>query len=49
MKMMKVYASRHLNLSHQMTPIAIETNLAWAVPYWTERKKKNPNIFWVIT
>ena len=24
--------------------ICIETNLAWAVPYWTARKKQNKNL-----
>lgn len=46
--MMKVYASRHRNLSGQMTPIVIETNLDWAIPYWTQRRKQNPKIFWEI-
>ena len=46
MKTMKVYASRRLNALHQKTPIVIETNLAWAIPYWTERKRMNPNLFW---
>ena len=45
---MRVYASRKLNAMFQMTPIVIETNLAWALPYWTERKKANPRIFWEI-
>ncbi len=43
---MKVYTSRKLNLMFQMTPIVIETNLDWAIPYWTDRKKINPKIFW---
>lgn len=43
---MKVYASRKLNLMWELTPIVIETNLAWAIPYWTERKKMNPKLFW---
>lgn len=46
--MMRVYLSRHRNLSGQMTPIVIETNLAWAIPYWTQRKQANPKIFWEI-
>jgi len=45
---MRVYLSRKLNLLHQMTPIVIETNLAWALPYWTRRKKDNPKLFWTI-
>lgn len=28
------------------TPIVIETNLAWAIPYWVARKALNPNIYW---
>jgi hypothetical protein len=46
--LMKVYASRKLNLMYELTPIVIETNLAWAIPYWTERKRKNPKLFWEI-
>jgi hypothetical protein len=45
---MKVYASRTKNLCHEMTPIVIETNLSWAIPYWTRRKMINPKIFWEI-
>lgn len=30
------------------TPIVIETNLAWALPYWTLRKFINPAIHWKI-
>jgi len=26
------------------TYLAIETNLAWAIPYWKERQKRNPNL-----
>ena len=47
-KKMKVYLSKKLNASFQMTPIVIETNLAWALPYWSNRKKSNPKIFWEI-
>jgi hypothetical protein len=43
---MKVYASRKLNLMWELTPIVVETNLAWAISYWTERKKINPKLFW---
>ena len=35
---MKVYLNRRL--------IVVETNVAWALPYWTQRKKVNPKIFW---
>jgi len=24
--------------------ICIETNIAWALPYWTQRKKLNPDL-----
>ena len=44
--LMKVYASRKLNLMWEMTPIVIETDLAWAIPYWTQRRKMNPKLFW---
>ena len=46
--MMKVYLSRKLNAMYQMTPIVIETNLNWAIPYWTRRQKQDPKIFWEI-
>lgn len=43
---MKVYLSRKRNLMGQMTPIVIETNLDWAIPYWTQRRKSNSKLFW---
>lgn len=46
--MMRVYVSKKKNLQGHMTPIVIETNLAWAIPYWTKRKQVNPNLFWEI-
>jgi len=45
---MKVYMSKKRNLMGQMTAIVIETNLAWALPYWTNRRKENSAIFWEI-
>lgn len=45
---MRVYMSRRLNAMYAMTPIVVETNLAWALPYWQARKKQNPKIFWEI-
>lgn len=30
-------------------PFIVETNLDWAVPYWTKRKEQNPDINWVIS
>lgn len=44
--LMKVYASQKLNLMWELTPIVIETDLAWAIPYWTQRRKMNPKLFW---
>lgn len=29
-------------------PTVIETNLAWALPYWTSRKQLNDQIKWRI-
>ena len=29
-------------------PICVESNLEWAIPYWTARKKINPALHWVI-
>ncbi len=26
--------------------IVVETNVAWALPYWTKRKQINENITW---
>ena len=46
--MMKVYVSKSKNLSGQLTAIVVETNLAWAIPYWTARRRINPKIFWTI-
>jgi hypothetical protein len=45
---MRVYMSRHRNLSGELTPIVVETNLAWALPYWHKRRTMNPKIFWEI-
>lgn len=43
---MYVYASTYRNLMRVKCPIAVETNFEFAVPYWTNRKKSNPKIFW---
>jgi hypothetical protein len=45
---MKVYASKHRNLMHELTPIVIETNLEFAIPYWKNRRRFNDKIFWEI-
>ena len=46
--MMRVYVSKARNLQGEMTPIVIETNLAWALPYWQARRQINPKLFWTI-
>jgi hypothetical protein len=46
--MLYVYVSKTRNLMGQLTPIVVETNLAYAIPYWTKRKQMNPKIFWEI-
>ena len=46
--MMRVYVSKARNLQGEMTPIVIETNLAWALAYWQGRRKINPKLFWTI-
>jgi len=35
---MKVYFNKRL--------IVVETNVAWALPYWQSRKLSNPKITW---
>jgi hypothetical protein len=37
---MYVYLSKKL--------IVVETNLAWALPYWTQRKALNERITWSV-
>ena len=45
--MMKVYVKGgSKNLFGVSYPVVIETNLTWAIPYWTARKKQNPQIYW---
>lgn len=46
--MMYVYASKARNFWGELTPVVIETNLDYAIPYWTQRKQANPKIFWEI-
>lgn len=38
MHQLKVY------LKGRKTPIVIESNLAYAIPYWKKQKQLNPNI-----
>lgn len=41
---MKMYV--YLGHYARQQPICIETNLAWAIPYWTARKAGNDKIRW---
>lgn len=36
------------NAAGLRTPIVIESNLAWALPYWTARKQTNPDLYWTL-
>lgn len=36
----------YVYLRSSKDPIVIETNLAWALPYWEARKRVNPNLYW---
>jgi hypothetical protein len=36
------------NMQGQATPIVVESNIAWALPYWRQRRLINPDIYWVI-
>ena len=45
---MYVYASKRRGFAGQLTPIVVESNLSYAIPYWTKRKLANPAIFWEI-
>jgi hypothetical protein len=45
---MYVYESRQRNLQGELTAISVESNLKWALDYWTQRKSVNPKLFWVI-
>jgi len=39
---MKVY------IKGRRDPLVIETNIEWALPYWTKRRQLNPLIRWQI-
>lgn len=46
---MKVYLrGSPKNSQGQATPIVVESNIAWALPYWRQRRLINPDIYWVI-
>jgi hypothetical protein len=45
---MYIYGSTARNYMGQLTPIVVESNLAYAIPYWTKRKLENPKLFWEI-
>jgi hypothetical protein len=42
---MKVYLTGSKEWMGVKTPICIESNLAWAIPYWSKRQKSNKNIY----
>jgi hypothetical protein len=42
-----MYMKIYFRGSGNKAPFVIETNLDWAISYWTARKKHNPKIFWV--
>jgi len=47
--MMKVYIGTWKHpVTGNRVPIAIETDIEWAIKYWTDRKKKNPDIWWEV-
>lgn len=46
---MRVYAGNHRDWQGLRTPIVVESNLDWALPYWTRRKQSNPKLFWEIS
>lgn len=35
-----------MNVFYSGRLLVIETNVAWALPYWTERKRHDKNITW---
>ena len=45
---MYIYLSKKRDYLGNLTPIVIESNLEWAVPYWTKQKQTNPTMFWEI-
>jgi hypothetical protein len=38
----------HLHVYMNRRLLCVETNLAWALPYWCKRKQDNKNINWRI-
>ena len=38
MKILKVY------LKGKKTPLVVETNMAYAIPYWRKQKQLNPSL-----
>lgn len=47
---MKVYSKTDPTSKYtgERTPLCVETNLEFALPYWTARKKINRNLYWEI-
>lgn len=48
MKMFVYYGIALNRITHQRVPMVIETNVRWALPYWTARRAKDANINWRI-
>lgn len=38
-----------MNVYFNSRLIVVETNVAWALPYWTKRKQQNNRITWRFT
>lgn len=36
----------HVFMGRNPRPVVVETNVAFALPYWTKRKETNPKIHW---
>jgi hypothetical protein len=45
---MYVYGRRGTPQWGQRTPLVVETNLQFALPYWTDRKLQDSSIYWEI-
>jgi hypothetical protein len=46
--LMYVYHGNKRGRYGERTPIVVESNLDWAIPHWTERKRHNKDINWEI-
>lgn len=51
MKKMYVYSKRpqtYKGIKFHEQPIVVESNLDYAIPYWTQRKRNDSQIYWEI-